>query len=58
MKEKDSKSYITSARCVEMDRFMAIMSDLSPLLSQRFPLASAKAQPKGEWFFTHMEIEP
>ncbi len=41
------KEHLTGERCVEMDIRWQLCRTIGPLLSQRFPLASAKAQPSG-----------
>ncbi len=42
-----NKELITSDGCVEMVIPWQLCRTIGPLLSQRFPLASAKAQPMG-----------
>ena len=44
------KELITSERCVEMDIPWQLCQTICPLLSQRFLLTSAKAQPSGVGF--------
>ena len=41
------KELFTSEGCVEMDIPWQLCRTIGPLLGQRFPLASAKAQPRG-----------
>ncbi len=43
------KELYTGEGCVEMDILWQICRTIGPLLSQRFALASAKAQPMGDF---------
>ncbi len=43
------KELLTGEGCVEMDIPWQLCRTIGPLLSQRFPLASAKAQPRGDF---------
>ncbi len=43
------KELFTGEGCVEMDNPWQLCRTIGPLLSQRFPLASAKAQPRGDF---------
>ncbi len=49
------KELYTGEGCVEMDIPWQLCRTIGPLLSQRFPLASAKAQPMGEFMPTGIE---
>ncbi len=43
------KEPYTGEGCVEMDIPWQLCRTIGPLLSQRFPLANAKAQPRGDF---------
>ncbi len=45
------KELLTGEGCVEIDIPWQLCRTIGPLLSQRFPLASAKAQPRGGGFW-------
>ncbi len=52
------KELFTGEGCVEMDIPWQLCRTIGPLLSKRFPLASAKAQPRGDSYCSILYQHP